>query len=145
MHRHIGQLSKRIRQASTSPPLANAPGRSNRPTRRADAVLREGPVRPRKLGHVNRLLARTGRRVGGDFRWLAYVASSRQLGQYGSSQVGNGAWLSAPGTGWQTVDPAEVSDDTVDLQALAIALTPGYRATAEDRGIEVIEGARARR
>ena len=33
----------------------------------------------------------------------------------------------------------------VDLQALEVALTPGYRATAEDHGVEVIEGARARR
>ncbi len=48
----VVRVAERIRQASTSPPLANAPGRSNRPTRRADAVLREGPVRPRKLGHV---------------------------------------------------------------------------------------------
>src|SRR4029453_2665585 len=31
------------------------------------------------------------------------------------------------------------------VQALEAALTPGYRATAEDRGLEVIEGARARR
>jgi len=46
------RVAERIRQASTPPTLANAPGRSNRPTRRADAVLREGPVRPRKLGHV---------------------------------------------------------------------------------------------
>jgi hypothetical protein len=86
-----------------------------------------------------------GRRVGDDFRWLAYVASSRQLGQYGSARVGHEAWLSAPGTDWQPVDMSEVSEDTVDLQALQIALTPGYRATAEDHGIEVIEGARARR
>jgi len=31
------------------------------------------------------------------------------------------------------------------VQALLAALTPDYRATAEDRGVEVIEGARARR
>jgi hypothetical protein len=32
----------------------------------------------------------------------------------------------------------------VDLRALEVALAPGYRSTAEDHGIEVIEGARAR-
>jgi hypothetical protein len=30
-----------------------------------------------------------GRRVGGDFRWLAYVASDRELGQYGEARVGS--------------------------------------------------------
>ena len=39
----------------------------------------------------------------------------------------------------------DVADGTVDLQAIDAALTQGYRATAEDRGIEVIEGAPARR
>jgi hypothetical protein len=41
--------------------------------------------------------------------------------------------------------PAIVVDDTGDLQALQVALTPDNRAAAEDHGIEVIEGARARR
>jgi hypothetical protein len=87
----------------------------------------------------------TGVRVHDDFRWLAYVASSRQLGQYGSARVGDGAWTTAPGSDWAAVPPATVADAAVDVQALEAALTPGYRATAEDHGVEVIEGARARR
>ncbi len=87
----------------------------------------------------------TGTRVHDDFRWLAYVASSRQLGQYGSARVGDEAWTTAPGSDWTAVPPATVADDTVDVEALEAALTPGYRATAEDHGVEVIEGARARR
>jgi len=59
--------------------------------------------------------------------------------------VGAGAWTIAPGSEWSSVAPAAVADDSVDVQALEVALTPGYRAAAEDRGIEVIEGARARR
>jgi hypothetical protein len=86
-----------------------------------------------------------GRRVGGDFRWLAYVASDRELGQYGEARVGSEAWTTAPGQDWRATDPATVATDTVDVQALEAALTSGYRATAEDRGLEVIEGARARR
>ena len=86
-----------------------------------------------------------GRRVDGDFRWLAYVATSRLLGQYGSARVADTAWMTSPGTGWRAVVPTRVSVDTVDLRALDQALTPGYRATAEDHGVEVIEGARARR
>jgi hypothetical protein len=38
-----------------------------------------------------------------------------------------------------------VRDDALDEQAIAVALSGDYRATAEDRGLEVIEGARARR
>jgi hypothetical protein len=87
----------------------------------------------------------TGVRVHDDFRWLAYVASSRQLGQYGSARVGDDAWTTTPGSGWAAVPPTTVADGAVDIQALEAALTPGYRATAEDHGVEVIEGARARR
>ncbi len=87
----------------------------------------------------------TGLRSGRDFRWLAYVATSRQLGQFGSARKGAQAWATSPGTAWGSVVPARADADTVDVQAVAVALTPELRATAEDRGVEVIEGARARR
>jgi hypothetical protein len=38
-----------------------------------------------------------------------------------------------------------VANDRVDARVFETALSPGYRATAEDRGLEVLEGARARR
>ena len=47
----------------------------------------------------------TGLRVGDDFRWLAYVAIDRQLGQYGAARIGDAAWRSRPDAGWQPVDP----------------------------------------
>ena len=50
--RVLVQAAERIRQTAPPPSNMNGPGRANRPTRRADAVLREDPVRPRKLGHV---------------------------------------------------------------------------------------------
>jgi hypothetical protein len=87
----------------------------------------------------------TGVRVGDDMRWLGYAATSRQLGQFGSARTAGRAWRIAPGTRWEPTEPASVDADTVDVQALATALTPELRATAEDRGVEVIEGARARR
>jgi hypothetical protein len=87
----------------------------------------------------------TGLRIGRDFRWLAYVATSRQLGQYGSARIASIALTIAPGLRWHQVAPASLDGDTVDVQALDVALTPALRATAEDRGVEVIEGARARR
>jgi hypothetical protein len=86
-----------------------------------------------------------GVRVGDDFRWLAYVASDRLLGQYGSARIGDKGWTTAPGSGWTAVPGSAVTDDAVDVQALEAGLTPGFRATAEDHGVEVLEGARARR
>jgi hypothetical protein len=86
-----------------------------------------------------------GPRNGNAFRWLAYVASTRELGWYGSVLTDGRAWSRSPGESWHPTLPASVADGTMDLRATEVALTPGYRATAEDRGIEVIEGARARR
>jgi len=50
--RVVVRVADRIGQAAAPAPPANGPGRLLRATRRADAILREGPVRPRKLGHV---------------------------------------------------------------------------------------------
>jgi hypothetical protein len=109
-------------------------------TARLDLHL-DGTIDLRPLGSVD--LA--GVRVGGDFRWQAYVATSNQLGLYGAARHGQEAWLRTPTADWHAVPVASVSDDTLDEQALEVALSQGYRATAEDRGVEVIEGARARR
>lgn len=87
----------------------------------------------------------SGVRVDRDFRWLGYVATNRQLGEYGSARLGGRAWSRTPALGWQVVDPGKVATDTLDVQVIVTALVPDYRATAEDRGVEVIEGARARR
>lgn len=45
-------LAPRLRQDATPAPAYNGPGRIDRANTRADGVLREQPVRPRKLGHV---------------------------------------------------------------------------------------------
>ena len=124
---------------SEQPPRCNAPLAAG-PTARLTLHM-TATVDLRPVGSVDL----SGLRVGDDFRWLAYVATDRQLGQYGSARVGGGAWTIAPGAGWQTADPATVGTDTVDVQALDVALSSDYRATAEDHGVEVIEGARARR
>lgn len=121
------------------PPLCDGPLAVG-PTARLELHL-AATVDLRPVGSVDV----AGLRVGRDFRWLAYVATIRELGSYGSARVGDAAWKSTPGSRWETVEPATVDADTVDAQAAAVALTPDYRATAEDRGVEVIEGARARR
>ncbi|HEX9530987.1 MAG TPA: VOC family protein, partial [Acidimicrobiales bacterium] len=46
------QVSPRITEAAAKQEPTNGPGRPDRPNGRAPAVEREGPVQPRKLGHV---------------------------------------------------------------------------------------------
>jgi len=121
------------------PAFCNMP-LTNSPTARITLRLDE-TVDLRTRGSVD--LA--GIRSDGAFRWQAYVATSRELGLYGAARTGDGAWLRTPTSDWHPVSMADVSDDSLDEQALAIALSGNYRATAEDRGVEVIEGARARR
>jgi hypothetical protein len=100
-----------------------------------------GTVDLRPIGEVELL----GTRVEDDFRWLAYVASDRLLGRYGEAMVDGSGWISTPGGSWRRVDPSVVADGSVDKRIVEVALSPEIRATAEDRGVEVIEGARARR
>jgi hypothetical protein len=100
-----------------------------------------GTVDLRPIGSVEL----SGLRVGSDFRWLAYVATIRQLGEYGSARVADRAWVRTPSLGWRTVNEDRVAADSLDVRALSTALTADYRATAEDHGVEVLEGARARR
>ena len=121
------------------PPLCDAPLTAGT-SARLDLEL-NATVDLRPIGSVDL----NGVRVGDDFRWLAYVATISQLGQYGSARIGDDAWVVSPGHDWRRTATAATSGESVDEQALAIALTPDYRATAEDRGVEVIEGARARR
>ena len=101
-----------------------------------------GNIDGREIGTVDL----SGLRVGTNFRWLAYVATDRELGQYGAASFGGRSWTRTPGEGWATTSDTElVREQTLDLQAVRTALARRSRSTAEDRGIEVIEGARARR
>lgn len=105
------------------------------------ALHLSGTVDLRPIGEVELV----GTRVGDDFRWLAYVASDRELGQYGEAKAGRTGWISAPGRSWRRVDASDVAAGAIDQRILDLALSPEIRATAEDRGVEVLEGARARR
>jgi hypothetical protein len=100
-----------------------------------------GQIDGRAVGSVDL----SGQRAGANFRWLAYVATQREFGQYGAASFGGRAWIRTPGDGWATADAESVREQTLDLQAVRTALARPLRSTAEDRGIEVIEGARARR
>ena len=90
------------------------------------------------------LVAISGERSGTDLRWTADVATDRTLGRFGVARVGGRAWLQSPGGAWTATTPSLVAPDELDTQALKSGLSDDLRATAEDRGLEFIEGARAR-
>jgi len=85
-----------------------------------------------------------GIRSGTSFRWSADVATGTTLGRQAILRTDKGAWRESPNGSWVTVEAASVADDTLDLQAASAALAGDARATAEDRGLEFIEGAQAR-
>jgi hypothetical protein len=100
-----------------------------------------GRIDGRPIGTVDL----SGIRDATDFRWLAYVATVRELGQYGGAVRGDRAWRRTPADGWVTARFDDVKDESLDLQVVRTVLAQRNRATAEDRGIELIEGAHARR
>jgi hypothetical protein len=85
-----------------------------------------------------------GQRTGADVRWLAYVATSRDLGVHGAATVGSDAWVRDPFGTWRRTTPAALGDVDLDLTAFRVALSPEARAAAGTQGVGVVEGARAR-
>jgi hypothetical protein len=86
----------------------------------------------------------TGSRSGSDVSWTAEVVRSDLFGEYGAIRIGSAAWTISPGTGWTAAPPKAIDSQTLDLTVLAGVLSLGNRATAEDHGLEYVEGARAR-
>ena len=64
------------------------------------------------------------------------MAARRSTGEAGSY---------LPVGGWRTSNETDPGQYALDRTLADTVLSPGFRATAEDRGVEVIEGARARR
>ena len=85
-----------------------------------------------------------GIRSGTNVRWSADVAADQALGRHAVVRTAAGAWRQSPGGSWVAVLPESVDDETLDLQATASALREETLTTAEDRGLEDIEGAKAR-
>ena len=85
-----------------------------------------------------------GIRNGADVRWTGFAATRMTLGNHGVTQIGDRAWLLQPGIAWTAVPLEVTAGHDLDRQLVTIALTPGNRAVAEDRGLAFIEGARAR-
>ena len=122
-----------------SPPLCDGTlvaGSSARLTMHLDATI---DLRPFGTVELN------GRRVGDDFRWLAYVPRAASSASTDRPGWGPRRGCRRPGpTGSRSTRRRSARIRSTSRRS-QVALTPGYRATAEDHGIEVIEGARARR
>jgi hypothetical protein len=123
--------------ASAEPPPCDAPVSIGSSARLELHLLAD--LDGRSIGSVD--LA--GDRSGTDFRWLAYAATTRELGLHGEARIGTAAWVRQPFGGWHRSTPAAVADGTVDVQAFSTALGQGTQDTAEFHGVDVIEGARA--
>ncbi len=99
-----------------------------------------GTVDGRSLG-----VARVrGERSGRDFRWLAEVTTTREIGLDGAAVIGSRSWVRRAGTRWATVPAAAAEGESLDLAVLEAALDPAQRTAAEDLGLVYVEGARAR-
>jgi len=120
------------------PPTCDVPPRMAAEAR--VELLLTGTVDRRPIGNVDL----RGLRSGEDFRWLAYVATDRQLGQHGAARLGDTTWRLDPQRGWELVPPIEVAGAGLDVQVLRVALEAGSREAAEDHGLAFFEGARAR-
>ncbi len=120
------------------PPLCDGPLLAGPSARLAETL--DGVVDLRPIGSVDI----DGVRAGADFRWDAYVATDRIFGTAGAIRLGDQAWVRAPGGPWATAAPESVQAQAIDLQVIVTALATVNRTTAEDRGVDVIEGARAR-
>jgi len=94
----------------------------------------------RSAGTVNL----SGSRSGSDLSWSAQVVRSDLFGEYGAVRIGSSAWTLSPGKSWTVVRPGAIDRQELDVTVLADALAPANRATAEDRGLEYVDGAPAR-
>lgn len=121
------------------PPLCTAPLASGGT---AELTLDlAGTVDGRSLG-----IARVrGERSGQDFRWLAEVTTTRDVGTHGAAIVGSRGWIRQTDTRWVSVPFATAELESLDLVVLGAALDPLQRTAAEDLGLVYVEGARARR
>ena len=95
-------------------------------------------------GHSIGTVQLAGVRSGADVRWLADVATSQAVGQFGLAIVGGRAWSKQPRADWQPGAAGLGGEPQLDVEVLDTVLAPGNRVATEERGLEFVEGARAR-
>ncbi len=129
----FGPTSASLMPPRCDQPLAGAPSAEL-------AMTLSGNVDGRGIGTVDL----SGKRSGEQFSWTASVVRPDLLGDYGAVRTNSAAWAMSPNWTWHRVEAQSLASDMLDDTVLSNALTPGNRATAEDRGLEYVEGARAR-
>jgi hypothetical protein len=85
-----------------------------------------------------------GTRDGADVASSGFAATRFGLGQHGLVRLAGTVWERPPGGSWQRVDANRGDGRDLDRQLILAALQPTSRGVAEDRGMDYIEGARAR-
>jgi hypothetical protein len=86
----------------------------------------------------------SGTRSQADISWTAQVVKADLFGQIGAVRIGSAGWTLQPAGRWVLVAPQQIDGQMLDLTVLQGALSSDNRATAEDHGLEYVEGARAR-
>jgi hypothetical protein len=99
-----------------------------------------GDVDGRPIGSVEV----RGSRSGEDLRGVDEVATDQAQGQFGFARVGQQGWSKQPRGAWLAGPVGVPADPQLDQLVLATALIPANRTAAEERGLEFVEGARAR-
>ena len=85
-----------------------------------------------------------GIRDGSDVSWNGFAATRLTLGQHGLTRIAGRVWELSPGRPWAETSASRGEGRDLDRRLVAVALTSDNRAVAEDRGLDFIEGARAR-
>jgi hypothetical protein len=142
------EIALRDRSASSS---RFGPTDNDRDPPRCDGAMGIGPTARLGLEILGTLDGRSmgsielsGDRNRSNVRWLAYVATSRELGLQGVTVIGQDSWIRDPFSTWRPATSGEVEDVDLDLTVFRVALSPAARAAAGTQGVGVIEGARAR-
>ena len=138
--------------ATAEPPRCTAPVAVGS-TATLSLTLR-GDVDGRPTGTVDL----RGVRNGTDVSWTADVATEVAIGSFALVRLDGTTWVRPPRQDWQTLVGTPTAGDQavngvpfpplprpgLDREVLDTALTVGYRSAAEERGLEFVEGARAR-
>lgn len=109
------------------------------PTARLQLTM-DASIDGRQTGQV----AINGIRNGADVLWTGFAATRVALGDEGVARIGGRAWILQPGSAWAAATLDRAAGRDLDAQLVAVGLTIGNRAVAEDAGLAFIEGARAR-
>jgi hypothetical protein len=100
----------------------------------------DGSIDTRYTGQV----VLEGIRNDADVAWTGFAATRLTLGQQGLVRIGERVWALSPGRPWTTAEAERGTGYDTDRQVAAVALGLAEANAPEDRGLDFIDGARAR-